>query len=391
MSNKQSEIERILRSLPYPGFGRDLVSLGVVQRLELDDGFLRISIGELHGDAAPREEIETLIRNALQGVSGIGEIRFHDADADGAAALRMATPAKKPSAAAAGGVDNELIPGVSHVVAVASGKGGVGKSTVSVNLAVGLARQGLRVGLLDADIYGPSIPILFGLAGAEPKMDRESRKLIPFHKFGVTFMSLGFLVAADSAVIWRGPMVMKALEQLLRDVDWGDLDVLVLDMPPGTGDAQLTLSQRLQLSGAVIVTTPQDLALADAVKGVAMFGKVGVEILGIVENMSYHRCSHCGEREEIFGHGGGKAQARKLGVPFLGEIPLAMRLRASADSGRPLVDAEPESELAGALLSVATAVRERLFPDRPATASGPDAAGSLFDRFRKVWSASDAD
>jgi ATP-binding protein involved in chromosome partitioning len=200
------------------------------------------------------------------------------------------------------------------------GKGGVGKSTVAVNLAIGLAQKGARVGLLDADIYGPSIPLMMGV-DERPDIDPSGRSIVPFDRFGVRFMSLGFLVDKDAAVIWRGPMVMKAIEQLLRDVLWGELDVLVVDMPPGTGDAQLTLSQKVNLSGAVIVTTPQDVALADAIKGVAMFRKVGVPVLGIVENMSFFHCPHCGNRTDVFGHGGGRREATRLEAPFLGEIP----------------------------------------------------------------------
>jgi ATP-binding protein involved in chromosome partitioning len=229
-----------------------------------------------------------------------------------------------------------LLPAVQHILAVASGKGGVGKSTVAVNLAVNMARRGSRVGLLDADIYGPSIPMMLGAKGLKPEIDAKSRRLLPLQKFGVRFMSLGSLVDPEAAVVWRGPMVMKALEQLLGDVEWGELDILIVDMPPGTGDAQLTLSQKVRLSGAVIVTTPQDVALADAIKGVAMFRKVEVPIIGIVENMSYFHCPHCSARTDIFGHGGGRMQAERLHVPFLGEVPLEEAVRDSGDSGQPL-------------------------------------------------------
>jgi ATP-binding protein involved in chromosome partitioning len=252
---------------------------------------------------------------------------------------------------------------VKHVIAVASGKGGVGKSTVAVNLAVALAGGGAKVGLLDADIYGPSIPLMMGV-DEKPDLDPSGRALLPFVRFGVSFMSLGFLVEKDTAVIWRGPMVMKAVEQLLRDVAWGDLDVLVVDMPPGTGDAQLTLSQKVRLSGAVIVTTPQDVALADASKGVAMFRKVGVPVLGIVENMSSFSCPHCGGRTDIFGHGGGRSEALRLDVPFLGEIDLDPAIRDGGDSGRPLVDGSPNSPRADAFRAIARKVLLALAPQR---------------------------
>jgi ATP-binding protein involved in chromosome partitioning len=252
-------------------------------------------------------------------------------------------------------MDVELLPGVTHVIAVASGKGGVGKSTVAVNLAVGLAERGARVGLLDADIYGPSIPLMMGVDD-RPDLDATGRSILPFDRWGVKFMSLGFLVDKDAAVIWRGPMVMKAIDQLLRDVLWGDLDVLVVDMPPGTGDAQLTLSQKVRLSGAVIVTTPQDVALADAIKGVSMFRKVGVPVLGIVENMSFFHCPHCGNRSDVFGHGGGRREAIRLDAPFLGEIPLDASIREGGDSGTPVVAGDPRSELSAAFLSVADQV-----------------------------------
>jgi len=229
-----------------------------------------------------------------------------------------------------------LVPHVSHILAVASGKGGVGKSTVAVNLAVTMAGRGSRVGLLDADIYGPSIPMMLGARGVKPEIDAETGRLLPLEKYDVRFMSLGSLVDPEAAVVWRGPMVMKAVEQLLRDVEWGELDILIVDMPPGTGDAQLTLSQKVRLSGAVIVTTPQDVALADAIKGVSMFRKVDVPVIGIVENMSYFECPHCSCRTDIFGHGGGRQEAERLAVPFLGEVPLEMAIRDSGDRGEPV-------------------------------------------------------
>lgn len=250
------------------------------------------------------------------------------------------------------------IPGVAAVIAVASGKGGVGKSTTALNLALGLRDLGLKVGLLDADIYGPSVPRLTGLRD-KPELN-EARKMIPLRRFGLAIMSIGFLVEEETAMIWRGPMVMSAVTQMLRDVEWGKLDVLVVDMPPGTGDAQLTLAQNVPLKGAVIVSTPQDLSLIDARRGLAMFKKVNVPVLGIVENMSYFQCPHCGTRSDIFGHGGARHEAEKLGVPFLGEIPLHMAIRATSDAGNPVVDSEPDSPHAAIYRAIAGQVRDQL-------------------------------
>jgi ATP-binding protein involved in chromosome partitioning len=250
------------------------------------------------------------------------------------------------------------IPGVAAVIAVASGKGGVGKSTTALNLALGLRDLGLRVGLLDADIYGPSVPRLTGIR-EKPQLN-DDKKMIPIERFGLAIMSIGFLVEEDTAMIWRGPMVMSAITQMLRDVAWGTLDVLVVDMPPGTGDAQLTLAQNVPLKGAVIVSTPQDLSLIDARRGLAMFRKVNVPVLGIVENMSYFQCPECGTRSDIFGHGGARHEAERLGVPFLGEIPLHMSIRATSDSGNPVVASEPDGPHAAIYRAIGTKVRDQL-------------------------------
>jgi ATP-binding protein involved in chromosome partitioning len=250
------------------------------------------------------------------------------------------------------------IPGVAAVIAVASGKGGVGKSTTALNLALGLHDQGLRVGLLDADIYGPSVPRLTGIR--EKPVLNDEKKMIPLQRFGLAIMSIGFLVEEDTAMIWRGPMVMSAITQMLRDVVWGTLDVLVVDMPPGTGDAQLTLAQNVPLKGAIIISTPQDLSLIDARRGLAMFKKVNVPVLGIIENMSYFQCPHCGTRSDIFGHGGARHEAERLGVPFLGEIPLHMSIRATSDSGTPVVVSEPEGEHAAIYRAIGARVHDQL-------------------------------
>ncbi len=250
------------------------------------------------------------------------------------------------------------VPGIASIIAVASGKGGVGKSTTAVNLALGLKASGLRVGVLDADIYGPSLPRLLGLSGRPEVI--SGRTLRPMEAFGLKAMSMGFLVEEDTPMIWRGPMVISALTQMLREVAWGDLDVLVVDMPPGTGDAQLTMAQQVPLAGAVIVSTPQDLALIDARKGLAMFRKVDVPVLGIVENMSTFICPHCGGRSDIFGHGGARHEAEKLGVPFLGEVPLHMEIRETSDAGRPVAAVAPDGPNARVYRAIADAVLRQL-------------------------------
>jgi ATP-binding protein involved in chromosome partitioning len=250
------------------------------------------------------------------------------------------------------------IPGVAAVIAVASGKGGVGKSTTALNLALGLRALGLRVGLLDADIYGPSIPRLTGIR-EKPQLT-DDKKMVPIARFGLAIMSVGFLIEEERAMIWRGPMVTSAIRQMLRDVAWGELDVLVVDMPPGTGDAQLTLAQSVPLKGAVIISTPQDLSLIDARRGLAMFRQVNVPVLGIVENMSFFQCPHCGSRSEIFGHGGARHEAERLGVPFLGEIPLHMLIRETSDSGHPVMESEPDGPHAAIYRAIAGRIRDQL-------------------------------
>jgi ATP-binding protein involved in chromosome partitioning len=267
-------------------------------------------------------------------------------------------PGARPAAGAASAPSPTGIPGVAAIIAVASGKGGVGKSTTAVNLALGLRDLGLKIGILDADIYGPSIPKL--LAIRERPQTIDGNRLKPIERYGMQVMSIGFLIEEETPMIWRGPMVMSALTQMLRDVEWGTLDVMVVDMPPGTGDAQLTMAQQVPLKGAVIVSTPQDLALIDARRGIAMFRRVSVPVLGIVENMSTFVCPHCGKRSDIFGHGGARREAERLNVPFLGEVPLDIAIREKSDAGLPVVATAPQSEHAQIYRDIAARVRDGL-------------------------------
>jgi ATP-binding protein involved in chromosome partitioning len=384
MPVSEQAVLEVLGRVAFPGFRRDVVSLGVVRRVRIDGTTVSLDVELPRGAEDSAASLERAARQALLGIEGVTAVEIRPSG--GSPSLKVVGPPPRETAAAGGALDSRLIPDVRRVVAVASGKGGVGKSTVAVNLAVALGRAGVRTGLLDADIYGPSVPLMTGLQNERPRLDRSTRRLQPFERYGVRLMSLGFFVEPDAAVIWRGPMVMKAIDQLLREVDWGELDVLVVDMPPGTGDAQLTLSQRVRLAGAVIVTTPQDVALADAIKGVAMFRKVGVEVLGIVENMSYFACPHCGERTDVFGHGGGRAQAERLGVPFLGEVPLEAAIRASGDAGRPVTATEDDSTLARAFREIALA----LLPALDLRSGGPAGPEGLLERFRRVWRDTDA-
>jgi len=311
--------------------------------VHVKDGMVQVSLAIRREDAEQleplRREIEAKLA-ALKGVTNAAVVFT---------AHREAAPPPKPP--------EPVLPGVKSVIAVASGKGGVGKSTVAVNLAVALAQTGLTVGLLDADIYGPSLPRMLGL---NRKPQTADGKMLPIHAWGIKCMSIGFLVEEETAMVWRGPMVMGALTQMLTQVAWGELDVLVIDMPPGTGDAQLTLAQRASLAGAVIVSTPQDIALIDARRGVKMFEQVRVPVLGVVENMSFFACPHCGERTDIFGHGGAAAEAARIGVPFLGAVPLLLAIRETGDAGTPITAATPESPAAQAFRDIAAAVTRTL-------------------------------
>lgn len=316
-----------------------------IDGVHVQDGLVQVSLRAAREEAAGLEGLRREIEARLKGLKGVKSATV--------VLTAHAAPAPAPAPAA----EPPVLPEVKHVVAVASGKGGVGKSTVAVNLAVSLAQRGLKVGLLDADIYGPSLPKMLGLATKPPVRDGQIQTL---QAWGVKSMSIGYLVPEDKAMIWRGPMVMGALNQMLGQVEWGALDILVVDMPPGTGDAQLTLAQKAKPSGAVIVSTPQDLALLDARRGVQMFEQVGIKVLGVVENMSFFCCPACGHRAEIFGHGGAEREAERIGVPFLGEIPLEIAVREAGDEGKPVVAWDENGKVAVAFRQLAASVSKAL-------------------------------
>ena len=338
------EILEGLKQIKYPGYSRDIVSFGIVRDIEVGSGGVTVTLAIGNAKADAVDEISRAVRDRVRALVGGGTIEVVIQEPE---KPRQAAPARAPG-----------IPGVEHVIAVASGKGGVGKSTVAVNLALALHRLGKRVGLLDADVYGPSIPLMLGLD--ERPRSNERERILPLERHGLKAISLGSFIQPGQPVIWRGPMITKLLTQFLYEVEWGTLDVLVLDLPPGTGDAQLTITQQAPLSGGVIVTTPQDVALLDVQRGITMFQQVHAPVLGVVENMSFHVCSGCGERTEIFGHGGGRRMAGDLDIPFLGEIPLVRVIRESMDSGAPVVVAAPASPEAEAFVAVARGVLEQL-------------------------------
>jgi len=360
----QDQVLAALGQVMDPDRARDIVSLGMVSGLAMRDGHVTFAI-EVDAERGPKlEPLRKAAERAVErlpGVLSVSAVLTAEAK-PGARPGPRPQPGESSTRAGHGG-GKALIPGVKTIVAVASGKGGVGKSTLAANLALAAAANGLRIGLLDADIYGPSMPRMLGISG-KPQ-SRDGQKLEPMENYGIKVMSMGFLVPEDTPMIWRGPMVMSAIQQMLRDVNWGELDMLVVDLPPGTGDAQLTMAQQVPLSGAVIVSTPQDIALLDARKGLNMFRKVDVPVLGIVENMSYFLCPHCGERSEIFSHGGARREAEKLGTEFLGEVPLDIRIRETSDEGHPIVIAEPEGEHARLFREMARRVWAALSAGKP--------------------------
>jgi ATP-binding protein involved in chromosome partitioning len=343
---EKEDVSKALQQVPYPGYTTDIVSFGIVKDIRIIHSEVVVTLDLRTADQTLIKELIMNIEKKVKVVPGVQTVSVHVLESKTAFAA-----ASNPSPVDA------FLPTVKHKIAVASGKGGVGKSTVSVNLAVALAQRGVKVGLLDADIYGPSIPLMFGIKD-RPQFDGQ--KLLPIRKYGVHLMSLGFLLSDDNPVIWRGPLVMRALQQLMRDVSWGDLDVMLFDMPPGTGDAQLTLSQSIALDGAVIVTTPQDVALLDAAKGVQMFRKVNVPIIGIVENMSYFLCPHCQQRTEIFSTGGARRECERLQVDLLGEIPLDVDIRIGGDEGNPVVQKNPDHAQARVFSELAQKIVQHL-------------------------------
>lgn len=348
-----------LSTIKGPDFKDDIVTLGLVSEIFIADGKVFFSITVPADRAQELEPLREAAERAVKNLPGVeSAVVALTAERQGGMGQAPAKPARSTAPRPSGAAAKAEIPGVGKIIAVASGKGGVGKSTTAVNLALGLKALGLGVGILDADIYGPSMPRLLGIKGKPETTD--GRVIQPMEAYGVKVMSMGFMVEEDTPMVWRGPMVMSALRQMLRDVAWAPLDVLVVDMPPGTGDAQLTMAQQVPLAGAVIVSTPQDLALIDARKGINMFRKVEVPILGVVENMSYFIAPDTGKRYDIFGHGGAQAEAERIGVPFLGGVPLTMDVRETSDAGTPVVAVDPEGAQAQIYRSIAEKVQAGL-------------------------------
>ncbi|WP_272003072.1 Mrp/NBP35 family ATP-binding protein [Roseovarius sp. ZX-A-9] len=346
MTLRREDVLATLKTLTDPVSGASLVDAGLVKALTVDGGAVRFVL-EVSGSHAAaygkvKEEAEAKVKD-LPGVESLSVVMT-------AHSTPAAPPDLKPQRRAEPD-GPQKVPGVDRIIAIASGKGGVGKSTVAANIACALAAEGRRVGLLDADVYGPSQPRMLGVSGRPSSPDGKT--ILPMRNFGVTMMSIGLMTNDDQAVVWRGPMLMGALQQMLTQVQWGALDVLIVDLPPGTGDVQMTLAQKAQLDGAIIVSTPQDVALLDARKGIDMFNQLGTKIIGMIENMSTHICSNCGHEEHTFGHGGVTAEAAKLGVPLLAEIPLHLDIRRAADGGAPIVVSNPDSAQAAGFRSVA--------------------------------------
>lgn len=354
----EAQVYEALKTVKYPGYSRDIVSFGMVKGINIQGQDLMVAIEMTTNQSEIATQIQRAVEEALRTVPGVGAVQVD---------LRVK---QQPPAGAQGQPSAvphpQQLPGVHDIIAVASGKGGVGKSTVATNIAVALAMSGLRTGLLDADIYGPSIPLMMGVH-EKPQINSDNR-IIPFINHGIKMQSLGFFLGENSPVIWRGPMVMRAVQQLLQDTAWGELDVLVIDLPPGTGDVQLTLVQTVPLTGAVLVTTPQDLALLDVKKGAEMFKTVNAPLLGIVENMSFFVCSNCGKSTEIFRRGGGQKESERLGIPLLGRIPLDPTICDAGDTGVPTAIGHPESEAGTEFHRIAAALIEVLSrKPRPAT------------------------
>ncbi len=345
-----NEILAELRKVKYPGFTRDIVSFGIVRDIEVASADVTVILAVPSAKPEVVEKIVADVKQAVGSMAGVPAIK-----------VEIDHSAQAPDHRAEPGPQKRPVAGVRHIVAVASGKGGVGKSTVAVNLALAMRALGWRVGLMDADVYGPSVGMMVGMESA-PRATPE-RRIIPLERFGIRYVSLALFINDETAVMWRGPMVTKLETEFLFNVDWGELDCLILDLPPGTGDAQLTITQQVALAGGVIVTTPQEIALLDVKRGVTMFREVNVPVLGVIENMSYYLCPKCHSRHEIFAHGGGERFARELGVAFLGEIPLVREVRESGDEAKPIVACAPEHPVSAAFKSIAGKVIEQL--ERP--------------------------
>ncbi len=340
------EILAELKKVKYPGFTRDIVSFGMVKNIEVAYAGVTIFLSPPSPNPEIAAKIVEEVRRTVAAMPGVPEVKIEVEKAAPAAPRATAPPRKS------------AVPGVKHLIAVASGKGGVGKSTVAVNLALAMGRLGRQVGLMDADVYGPSVAMM---VGQEEKVRvTPERRIVPLQRYGIRYVSMAFFINEETAVIWRGPMVTKLETEFLFNVEWGELDYLVLDLPPGTGDAQLTITQRVALDGGVIVTTPQEIALLDVRRGVAMFNEVHVSVIGVVENMSYYLCRKCGHRHEIFAHGGGERMAREMGIPLLGELPIVRELREGADTARPIVMTQPDHPVSAAFKSIAEKVLEAI-------------------------------
>ncbi len=362
MTVTREDVVEALSKIVDPSSGRDLIAADIAKAISVGDGGGVSFVIEVDPGLGPQAEpLRAAAQQAVEAVPGVARVNAvltaHSADPTPS---RRSTPAGPPPDLGIGGRKkpdepaDKRIPGVDRVIAIASGKGGVGKSTVSANLAVALAAAGKRIGLLDADVYGPSQPRMMGISGRPSSPDGKT--ILPLRNHGVTCMSIGFMVPEGEAVIWRGPMLMGALQQLLGQVAWGRLDALLVDLPPGTGDVQLTLSQKAEVAGAIVVSTPQDIALLDVRKSLDMFRKTGTPVLGLIENMSTHICSNCGHEEHIFGHGGAEREAERIGVPFLGAVPLDRAIREAGDGGAPIVAARPNTPQAGAFRDIAEAL-----------------------------------
>jgi ATP-binding protein involved in chromosome partitioning len=342
----EDDIRNILRGVKYPGYNRDIISFGLVKQVSANQGAIHVGVQLSSQNPEVARQIQTECERALRELPGVTHVH-----------VDVAQPGGPPTAAQNPFAQQSRVPGIRRILAIASGKGGVGKSTVSVNLACGFQHLGAKVGLLDCDIYGPSIPLMMGINEKPTVSDDE--KMVPPRKYGVKLMSMGFLVEGDQPVIWRGPMIMKTIQQFLGAVEWGELDYLLVDLPPGTGDAQLSLCQTVPLDGGVIVTTPQEASLGVVRKGIGMFHKVNVPIIGLVENMSYYTTPQ-GERVEIFGHGGGHAEAQRQGLPFLGEVPIYQEIREGGDRGIPVVVSAPDQPAGRSFISICEAVNKSL-------------------------------